>query len=252
MKGHTKVWELLDCTDDAWVTHNGKKVEMGNTVAGIGIVNHDTLRCCGRLRGSAQRFRQRPPDIRGQWTCRGVVDKKGCGLLKIFASGAGAQKVTNRNLLKPTACSSGWYDAKFPSLAQPLPAGAVDASASGSVHPFPVGCIDWRTAFLQQIMSPSPLLSPLLRKSKFRLQCKLTTKTKERCTDMGRIEHYRNCCREMEVKLAKHSELLAVARKSALQDEINEIEARIAAAEPPVLPDPPAPDVQVTFPPSSC
>ena len=42
---------------------------MGDAVAGIGIGNHDTLRCCGRLSGGAQRFQQPPPDIPDQWTC---------------------------------------------------------------------------------------------------------------------------------------------------------------------------------------
>ena len=70
----------------------------------------------------------------------------------------------------------------------------------------------------------------------------------------GELSTIGNYCRDMEVKLAKHSELLdeAVARKSAFQDEINEIEARIAAAEaedPRHPPQGPAPDVQVTFPP---
>ena len=47
---------------------------------------------------------------------------------------------------------------------------------------------------------------------------------------MGRIEHYRNVCRDLDTRLMKESEKFdeAVARKSALQDEINEIEAPIA------------------------
>ena len=50
---------------------------------------------------------------------------------------------------------------------------------------------------------------------------------------MGRIVHYRNVCRELETKLLKQSELLdePVERKATLQDEINEIEARLAVAE---------------------
>ena len=61
----------------------------------------------------------------------------------------------------------------------------------------------------------------------------MANKTTERCTVVGQIEHYRNCCRDLEVKLVKHSEMLeeAMARKTTLQVEINEIEARIAAAE---------------------
>ena len=47
---------------------------------------------------------------------------------------------------------------------------------------------------------------------------------------MGRIEHYRNVCRDLETKLMKQSELLeeAVERKASLQNEINELEVRIA------------------------
>ena len=39
------------CTEDVWVTYNGKKVQPGDTMSHIGIGNHDTLRCGGRLRG---------------------------------------------------------------------------------------------------------------------------------------------------------------------------------------------------------
>ena len=35
----------------------------------IGIHDQDTIRCYGRLLGRAQRFRQPPQDIPGQWTC---------------------------------------------------------------------------------------------------------------------------------------------------------------------------------------
>ena len=42
----------------------------------------------------------------------------------------------------------------IPPLNQPLPVGLVDATASGSVHPFPAGSLDWLVVFLQQIMSP--------------------------------------------------------------------------------------------------
>ena len=58
---------------------------------------------------------------------------------------------------------------------------------------------------------------------------------------MGQIEHHRNVCRDLEVKLAKHIELRdeAMERKCAVRDEIDEIEVRIAAAEAQVSPDPP-------------
>ena len=70
---------------------------------------------------------------------------------------------------------------------------------------------------------------------------------------MGRIEHYRNVCRDLETKFMKQSELLdeAVERKATLQNEINELEVRIAEEEsrvPPVLPSGPPPEVPVAFP----
>ena len=71
---------------------------------------------------------------------------------------------------------------------------------------------------------------------------------------MGRIEHYRNVCRDLETKLMKQSELLeeAVERKATLQDEINELEVRIAEVEsrpPPAAPPGPLPAMQEVFPP---
>ena len=52
-------------------------------------------------------------------------------------------------------------------------------------------------------------------------------------TVMGRIEHYRNVCRDLDTKLKTQSELLeeAVERKATLQNEINELEVRIAEKE---------------------
>ena len=82
----------------------------------------------------------------------------------------------------------------------------------------------------------------------------LVNKTKEMGTVMRQIEHYRNVCRDLEVKLMRQGELLDenIARKAALQDEINEVEARIAAEEngpPPAAPPCPPPEVQEIFPP---
>ena len=82
----------------------------------------------------------------------------------------------------------------------------------------------------------------------------LANKTKERGTVMGRIEHYRNVCRDLETKLMKQSELLeeAVERKATLQNEIYELEVRIAEEEaqiPPGAPSGPLPAMQEVFPP---
>ena len=127
----------------------------------------------------------------------------------------------------------------FPPWNQPLPVGLVDAAASGSVPAFPAGGLDWLVAFLQQIMSPEDYqkykssFEPSLAKEEVPLAVQLANKTKERGTVMGRIEHYRNVCRDLETKLMKQSKLLdaAVERKATLQNEINELEVRIAEEE---------------------
>ena len=67
---HTVVGDLLDFTEDVWVTYNGKLVQPGDTIGHTGIGKNDTLRCGGRLRGGAQRYRSKPVDIPGQWTCQ--------------------------------------------------------------------------------------------------------------------------------------------------------------------------------------
>ena len=117
-----------------------------------------------------------------------------------------------------------------------MPVGLVDAAASGSVPEFPAGNLDWLVAFLRQVMSPEDYakykssFEPSPAKEEVPLAVQLANKTKERGTVMGRIEHYRNVCRDLETRLMKESEKFdeAVARKAALQDEINELEMRIA------------------------
>ena len=73
------------------------------------------------------------------------------------------------------------------------------------------------------------------------LAVQLANKTKERGIVMGRIQHYRNVCRDLETRLMKESaKFEAVARKSALQDEIKEIEVRITEEESTVPPGAPS------------
>ena len=145
---------------------------------------------------------------------------------------------------------------------QPLPVGLVDAAASGSVPAFQAGSLDWLVVFLQQIMSPEDYqkykssFEPSPAKEEVPLAVQLANKTKERGTIMFRIEHNRNVCRDLETKLMKQSELLeeAVERKATLQNEINELEVRIAEEEariPPGAPSGPPPAVQEVFSPSS-
>ena len=52
---------------DVMISFNGKVIGMHETVGDLGIERDCTLRCSGRVRGGAQRYRQ--PDIPGQWTC---------------------------------------------------------------------------------------------------------------------------------------------------------------------------------------
>ena len=87
---------------------------------------------------------------------------------------------------------------------------------------------------------------PSPAKEEVPLAVQLANNTKERGTVMGRIDHYRNVCRDLETRPMKESEKFdeAVARKTALQDEINELEMRIAEEEslpPPAAPPGPPP-----------
>ena len=66
------VWELLDdwmIELDMMISFNGGVVGMHDTMRDVGIGHDCTLRCTGRIRGGAQRFRQPQPDISAQWTC---------------------------------------------------------------------------------------------------------------------------------------------------------------------------------------
>ena len=180
---HIVVGDLLDCTEDVWVTYNGKLVQPGDTIGNIGIGTHDTLRCGGRFRGGAQRYRPQPVDIPGQWTCQacgqeGVWPVKTrcfrCGCPKehvpplppqpepfqIGPLGRPPQRIAPTNpTFRPQRQNSkpvlpNGAAQNFPPLNQPLPVGLVDAAASGPVPAFPAGNLDWLVAFLRQVMSP--------------------------------------------------------------------------------------------------
>ena len=51
----TQIWELLDEGIDMWFAANGKRVDVSNAVAKIGIHDQDTIRCYGRLLGGGRR-----------------------------------------------------------------------------------------------------------------------------------------------------------------------------------------------------
>ena len=216
---HIVVGDLLDCTEDVWVTYNGKKVQPGDTMSHIGIGNHDTLRCGGRLRGGAQSYRPPPIDIPGQWTCQACGQERvwpvkarcfRCGCPKghvppqpePFLAGPLGSLPRRTAPTNPT-CRPQRQNSKpvlpngatqnFPPLNQPLLVGLVDAAASGSVPAFPVGSLDWLVAFLQQIMSPEDhqkykfSFEPSPAKEEVPLAVQLANKTKERDTVMGRM-----------------------------------------------------------------
>ena len=171
---HTVVGDLLDCTEDVWVTCNGKLVQLGDTIGHIGIGTHDTLRCGGRLRGGAQRYRPQPVDIPGQWTCQACGQERVPVQTRCFRCGCPKGHVppqpepfqigplqrppqriapTNptfrpqRQNSKPVHPNGATQN--FPPLNQPLPVGLIDAAASGSVPAFPAGNLDWLVAFLR-------------------------------------------------------------------------------------------------------
>ena len=278
--GHTVVGDLLDCTEDVGVTYNGKLVQPGDTIGHIGIGNHDTLRCGGRLRGGTQRYRPPPVDIPGQWTCQACGQER-VWLVKTrcfrcmcpkghmppqpgpFVAGPLGRlpqrtaptnptfrpQRQNSKPVPPTGTRQ-----NFPPLNQPLLVGLVDAAASGSVPAFPAGSLDWLVAFLQQIMSPEDYqkykssFEPSPAKEEVPLAVQLANKTKERGTVMRQIEHYRSVYRDLETKLMKQFELLeeAVEPKATLQNEVNELEVRVAEEEsrvPRVAPSGPPPAV---------
>ena len=216
-KGHTVVGDLPDCMVDVWVTYNGKKVDFEDTMTGIGIGNHDTLLCCGRLRSGAQRYRQPLIDIPGQCTCLACGQERvwpvknrcfRCVCLKghsppqpdpfvVGPLGRLPQRSAptnpsyrpqrqNPKPVPPTGTTQ-----NFPPLNLPLPVGLVDAAASRSVPPFPAGSLDWLVAFLREIMSPEDYqkykssFAPSPAKRRFLRQCNWPTKPRKGALSWG-------------------------------------------------------------------
>ena len=138
----------------------------------IGIGNHDTLRCGGRLRGGAQRHWPPPTKVPGQWTCQACGQETvwpvktscfrcGCpkghtppqldpfvagplGRLPQRSAPTNPSYRPQRQNSKPVLPTGTTQN--FLPLNQPLPVGLVDAALSGSVPAFPAGSLDWLVA----------------------------------------------------------------------------------------------------------
>ena len=266
----TMIWEILDdwmIELDVMISFNGKVVGMHDTMSDIGVGHDCTLRCTGRLRGGAQRFRQPQADIPGQWTCSACGQERvwpvrnrcfRCGCPKghdpapsaapPYAVGPTGRPPQRSNPVNPTyrpnqsppqPVVSTASVQNFPPMNQPLPVGIVDAAASGSVFAFPVGNLDWLKNFLQQILSPEDYLKykssfePSPQKEEVPLALQLANKTKERGSVLAQIERERVLVGDLKAKYEKHTETLTqlMERKYSLQREIEELEALSAAAE---------------------
>ena len=154
---------------DVMVSFNGKVIGMHDTVRDLGIERDCTLRCSGRVRGGAQRYRQPQPDIPGQWTCSVCFQERvwpvrnrcfRCGAPKgrdpapsvrpyvVGPTGRQPQrsnpvnptKRTNQRQPQPVVPSASVQS--FPPLNQPVPTGRVETSGTGGVPAFPAGNLD--------------------------------------------------------------------------------------------------------------
>ena len=217
----TMIWEIFDDWMfglDVMISFNGKVVGMHDTVDDTGIGHDCTLRCSGRVRGGAQRFRKQQPDIPGQWTCSVCGQERvwpvrnrcfRCGAPKRHdpAPSAAPDYVVGRtgrqpqrsnpvnptyrpNQRPPQPMAPSASVQNFPPLNQPMPVGLIDASASGGVPAFRrVVWIGSRT--LQQILSPEDYLKykssfdPTPQKEEVPLALQLANKTNERLQCFG-------------------------------------------------------------------
>ena len=266
----TMIWEIFGdwmLGVDVMISFNGKVVGIHDAVGDIGIGHDCTLRCSGRVRGGAQRFRQPQPDIPGQWTCSACGQERvwpvrnrcfRCGAPKghdpapsvapPYVVGPTGRQPQRSNHVNPTyrpnqrppqpmAPSASVQN--FPPLNEPMPVGLIDASASGGVPAFPAGSLDWLKNFLQQILSPEDCLKykssfdPTSQKEEVPLALQLANKTKERGSVLAQIACERVLVGDLKTKYEKHTETLTqlMERKYSLQREIEELEALSTAAE---------------------
>ena len=249
---------------DVMISFNGKVIGMNDTVGGLGIERDCTLRCSGRVRGGAQKFRQ--PDIPGQWTCSVCFQERvwpvrnrcfRCGAprghdpapsVPPYVVGPTGRPPQRSNPVNPTYRPNQKQQQpmvpsasvqSFPPLNQPVPTGRVETSGNGSVPAFPAGNLDWLKNFLKEILSPEDYLKykssfdPTPQKEEVPLALQLANKTKERGSVLAQIERERVLVADFKAKYAKHTETLAelMERKYSLQREIEELEMLSTAAE---------------------
>ena len=251
---------------DVMVSFNGKVIGMYDTVGDLGIGRDCTLRCSGRVRGGAQRYRQPQPDIPGQWTCSVCFQERvwpvrnrcfRCGAQKgrdpapsvpphvVGPTGRQPQRSNpvnptyrpNQRQQQPMVPSASAQS--FPPLNQPVPTGRVETSGSGGVPAFPAGNLDWLKNFLHEILSPEDYLKykssfdPTPEKEEVPLALQWANKTKERGSVLAQIERERVLVADLKAKYEKHTETLTqlMERKYSLQREIEELEMLSAAAE---------------------
>ena len=225
---------------DVMISFNGKVIGMNDTVGGLGIERDCTLRCSGRVRGGAQKYRQ--PDIPGQWTCSVCFQDRvwpvrnrcfRCGAprghdpapsVPPYVVGPTGRPPQRSNPVNPTFRPNQKQQQpmvpsasvqSFPPLNQPVPTGRVETSGTCGVPAFPAGNLDWLKNFLQEILSPEDYLKykssfdPTPQKEEVPLALQLANKTKERGSVLAQIERERVLVADFKAKYAKHTETLA-------------------------------------------
>ena len=262
---------------------------MHDSFGSIGICDHDTIRCYGRLRGGAQRYRQPPRDIPGQWTCTGCGKERvwptrqrcfRCGNPRdhdphpqnnftgtppqrtaptnpSFRPNRRQNKISNQHV-SPAAAAQ-----QFPPLPQQQQ--AEEGGTNDTPPPFAPGMrVDLLMDFLKAILSPedfakySARLEPPPRKEETAIYQDLANKVKEHGKILRQVEHHRNVVRDAEAKLCKQQSLLQklLERGQSLKQEIDTLQTQVAAAAnssqviPPMPPPSNSPDDSPSLPPS--
>ena len=267
----TQIWELLDEGIDMWVAVNGKRVEKDATMAQIGIQDQDTVRCYGRLLGGAQRYRQPPQDIPGQWTCSLCGQERvwptknrcfRCGNPKhhdpvslgpvIGPTGRAPQRMPATN---PTYRREGRQNKisgqHVPSVVPPRQS-LVENGRTGNTVPWAPGVrVDLVRELLKNILTNedyakySAQLEPPKREEPTIYQ-DLANKLKEHGKVLSQVEHHRGVVKDAQQKLQKHEGFLKelLDRSQVLQQEINSLQEQAdaeKAASDSLLPPMPPP-----------